>query len=102
MGESLAYHTYILIAGYILTSVKIYFFEAKLISNGNIIRFSYLSTADKFLKTTAIFIMVVLYDLKIDGALIAIISSNLVCSILYFKYCNFPKFRFIIPSLNED
>ena len=101
MRESLEYHTYILIAGYIFTSIKIYFLEAKLISNGNIIKFSYLSTADKLLKTIAIFIMVVLYDLKIDGALFAIIFSNIISAILYFRYCNFSKFRFIIPAINE-
>ncbi len=101
MGASLEYHTYILIVGYILTNAKIYFFEAKLISSGKIISFSYLSTAYNILKTSAIYMMVVSYDLKIDGALLAIIFSNLISSVLYFRYCNLSKFRFIIPAFNK-
>ena len=45
--------------------------------------------------------MVVLCDLKINGALMAIISSNFICSILYYKYCYFSEFKFIIPAFNE-
>ena len=45
--------------------------------------------------------MVVLYDLKINGAFMAIILSNLVSSILYFKHCNFSKFKFIIPGFDK-
>ena len=101
MGALLEFQTYILIVGYILSISKIYFFEAKLISNGNIISYSYLSTADKLFKTAAIYIMVVLYDLKINGAFMAIILSNLVSSILYFKHCNFSKFKFIIPGFDK-
>ena len=101
MGSTLATRTYIFIVGYILTSARIYFFEAKLISNGEIISLSYLSMADRFIRTIAIFIMVALFDLKIDGALMAIIFSNVICSILYYKYFYYSKLNFVMPSLNH-
>ena len=80
--ESLQQLTYVLIVVYIFTSANIYFFEAKLISNGDVISYSYLTTIDKILKCIAIFINIVLYDMKIDGALLSIIFSNIMCSII--------------------